>query len=196
MKDLVPIFSYIFLKGKCRYCSSKIHIRYPLVELLTGLVFVVLYSKYDLSIEFLFTLYLMCILIIVFFIDLDHMIIPNELVIEGLIGGVVFFVLRFWYNDTLLDGARWYSPILGMVVTSGFLLLVAIIGKIDLRWRCLWYGRCKNISTYWINPWTKTWNYGSSIFYFVGGISGLILIITRKKKEKKPNTLWSLYCYR
>jgi leader peptidase (prepilin peptidase)/N-methyltransferase len=184
MKDLVPIFSYIFLKGKCRYCSSKIHIRYPLVELLTGLVFVVLYAKYDLSIEFLFTLYLMCILIIVFFIDLDHMIIPNELVIAGLIGGVVFFVLRFWYNDTLLDGARWYSPILGMVVTSGFLLLVAIIGKLIYGGDAFGMGDVKIFLPIGLILGLKLGIMALVFSIFVGGISGLILIITRKKERK------------
>ncbi len=49
--DLVPVFSYIFLKGKCRYCKAKISPRYPLVELATGVVFLVVYVIIGIFVE-------------------------------------------------------------------------------------------------------------------------------------------------
>ena len=49
--DMVPIFSYIFLKGKCRYCSKHISIKYPLFELLTGILFVLSYVKFGFTIN-------------------------------------------------------------------------------------------------------------------------------------------------
>ena len=71
--------------GKCRYCKEKISPRYAIVEFLTALTYVILFHKYKISIDFFAAAYLMSILIIVFFIDLEHMIIPDGLVIAGLI---------------------------------------------------------------------------------------------------------------
>jgi leader peptidase (prepilin peptidase)/N-methyltransferase len=81
--DLVPLFSYLFLRGKCRYCKVKISIKYPLMELLTAIIYLPLFYKYGHNgqyIEFFAAAYLMSILIVVFFIDLKHRKIPNSLV--------------------------------------------------------------------------------------------------------------------
>lgn len=153
--DLIPVFSFIFLRGKCRYCGCKISFRYPLVELVTGVVFVILYIKFGLSVEFIFTVFLMSILLMVFFIDLEHMIIPNELVIAGLIGGIALFVLRFWFDDALVGDSQWYSPILGMLATSGFLLLVALIGLAIYGTDAFGMGDVK-IFLYRVNSWPET----------------------------------------
>ncbi|NLZ51874.1 MAG: prepilin peptidase [Thermoanaerobacteraceae bacterium] len=182
--DLIPVFSFIFLKGKCRYCNSKISFRYPLVELITGVIFVILYWKYGISIDFIFTVYLMSVLILVFFIDLDHMIIPNELVIAGLIGGILLFVLRFWFNDRLIDGAAWYSPLLGMVVTSGFLLLIALIGMAIYGTDAFGMGDVKIFLPIGLTLGFKLAVISLVFSVFIGGFAGLFLMITGLKHRK------------
>ena len=97
--DLIPVLSFLLQKGKCRYCKSPISPQYLLVELAAGLMFTAIYLKYGISPEFFFAGYLMSILLIVFFIDLKHMIIPNGLVLVGIAGGLAFFAMRFFYND-------------------------------------------------------------------------------------------------
>ena len=181
--DLVPIFSFIFLKGKCRYCKSKISFRYPLIEFVSGIVFVVLFLKYGLSIEFIFTVFLMSVLIMVFFIDLDHMIIPNELVIAGLAGGIVLFILRFFLYDSLLDGAAWYSPLLGMLVTS-VRFLIALIGLAIYGTDAFGMGDVKIFLPIGLILGFKLALISLIFSVFIGGFAGLFLIITGLKERR------------
>nr|WP_282433441.1 A24 family peptidase [Desulfosporosinus sp. OT] len=126
--DLIPLLSYLFYRGRCRYCDLKISPRYFLVEMLTGVLSVTLFFKYGLTIDFATFLFLTYILIAVFFIDLDHQIIPNELVIVGLIGGAVLFVYNLFLPFQILSDRLWWNPLVGLVTGSGLLLSVAFIG--------------------------------------------------------------------
>lgn len=128
--DLVPVFSYLFLRGKCRYCKAKISPRYPLVELATACTFTGLFLKYGLSAQFFAFIILISILTAVFFIDIDHRIIPDELVIAGLAAGFVFFVYNIFRPMPAYGGGGWWTPLIGMVSGSGILLLIAIAGML------------------------------------------------------------------
>ena len=77
--DNIPIFSYVFLKAKCRDCSAKINIKYLLVELICALSFVWFFYLFGLSLTTLLFFILSIFFVIIFFIDLKHFIIPNEL---------------------------------------------------------------------------------------------------------------------
>jgi len=126
--DLVPVLSYIMLGGKCRYCKAKISLRYPLIELLTGIVYLVIYLRYGISVETLALAYLFSILLAVFFIDLEHMIIPNGLVLLGMAGGALIMVYNLFVPFSLYQPSRWYTPLIGMVSASGILFAVALAG--------------------------------------------------------------------
>lgn len=128
--DLIPLLSYLINRGRCRYCDLKISPRYLLVEMLTGVVSITLFFKYGLTSDFVAFLFLTYILIAVFFIDLDHQIIPNELVIVGLIGGGVLFVYNLFHPFQIYSDYQWWNPLLGLVSGSGFLLIVAFIGSL------------------------------------------------------------------
>ena len=85
--DNIPFFSYLFLKGKCRQCSKPISFQYFIVELLTAISFVLIFHIYGVSITTLLLLILSIFFIIIFFIDLKHYIIPNELTFPLMIIG-------------------------------------------------------------------------------------------------------------
>lgn len=182
--DLVPVFSFIYLKGKCRYCKTPISWQYPLVELLTGLLYVTLFLKYGLSVELFSAGFLMSVLLITFFIDLKHQIIPNGLVLTGLIGGAVLFILRFWVSDAILDGAAWYSPILGMAVTAGFLFLIAILGKLIYKTDAMGMGDVKIFLPIGLFLGMKLGIMAMIFSVFIGGLAGLFLILTKLKDRK------------
>ncbi len=117
--DNVPIFGYIALGGKCRYCKAHISIRYPLVEALTAILALLIYIKYgptpDAIIYFLFS----AALITVSFIDLDHRIIPDSISLPGIIIG---FGCSF-----ILAEPGYLNSLIGLLVGGGSLLLVAWI---------------------------------------------------------------------
>ena len=120
--ELIPVISYIILKGKCRSCDTKISLRYPAVELITGIVFVINYLQlyYNLII-LLAGLVLSSILIVLTLIDYDHQILPDSITIGGLIIGLILSIFR---PDITVINA-----ILGLLVAGGFLLIIAYASK-------------------------------------------------------------------
>lgn len=88
--DNIPILSYIFLKGRCRNCKERISLRYPLVEVITGFLFLSLYLKFGLSFMFVKFVFLFCLLIVVSFIDIDYYAIPAYLCVFGIVVGLFF----------------------------------------------------------------------------------------------------------
>lgn len=124
--DLVPVFSWLFLKGKCRYCGAKVSARYALVELLTAGLFGILGNHYGLTLELLFMLVFTAIFLVIFFIDLDHSIIPDELVIAGFLNTGAYLGWG-WITGSLL-----FDPLdhgLGFLIGGGLYLLLAVITK-------------------------------------------------------------------
>jgi len=92
--ELVPLVSFIVQRGRCRNCSAAVSWRYPLVEILTGAFFSLSYYLYGLSIDFWTVIILASLMLVVAFIDIEHRIIPNRLVVFGLAAGLVMGLLR------------------------------------------------------------------------------------------------------
>ena len=87
--DNIPLLSFIFLKGKCRGCKNKISSQYFLVELISAISFLSIYFIYGISITTLLLIILSIFFIIIFFIDLKHYIIPNELTFPLMLIGFI-----------------------------------------------------------------------------------------------------------
>jgi leader peptidase (prepilin peptidase)/N-methyltransferase len=114
--DNIPVLSYIILGGKCRFCRSKISFAYPLVEILTPLSFLILYTQHHLSFFFFASCLFASALIVLGFIDFYHQILPDEITLSGLILALIYSVFRL--DFTLMQG------LIGAVSGAGFLLLV------------------------------------------------------------------------
>lgn len=119
--DLVPVISFFLTKGRCRYCGKAISWQYPLVELLTALLFLSLYVKYGINSKFINLLILVSLLIICSFIDLRNKIIPNKITYPGIILG---FILSLFFNHITFT-----SALLGLLIPAGLLFLIALIFK-------------------------------------------------------------------
>lgn len=89
--DLIPLVSFVFLKGRCRYCREKISVQYPLVELSTGIVFAILSSVVSGPLLY-FYLFLASLSIVIFVYDLKHYLIPDIMIYLGLVGSLIFFL--------------------------------------------------------------------------------------------------------
>ncbi|RDI44156.1 type 4 prepilin peptidase 1 [Falsibacillus pallidus] len=119
--ELIPVISYIALKGKCRNCSVKISIIYPLFELATGILFLLSFLHFGWQIETLIGWALISLIIIIFISDIHYMIIPDKVLLFFL---PVFILLRVF--DPL---SPWWDSLLGAFIGFGTLLLIAIISK-------------------------------------------------------------------
>ena len=96
----LPIVSYIFLKGKCSFCKEKISLIYPIVELLTGIITLLLFLKLGSNVDFIITTLLFYTLIILSFVDFEYKAVPDYLLIIALL--VSFFIIDFSFQTMLL----------------------------------------------------------------------------------------------
>lgn len=119
--DLVPILSFLLSRGKCRYCGVKISWQYPVVELLTGLLFLSIYVKYGIGSNSIVFLVLVSLLIIISFIDLKYKIIPNKITYPGMIAGLLIVLI--------FNHLSFMSALLGLIIPGGSLLLIALLFK-------------------------------------------------------------------
>ena len=133
--DLIPLFSFIFLKGKCRYCKEKISFRYPFFELLTGIIFCLCYYKFGVSYEFLISLIFTSTLIIITVSDIETFIIPDSIL---LIGGVLILIVQIiayktFAFDKLVNGAICFGLMFGLKLIGNFLFKKESMGDGDIK---------------------------------------------------------------
>lgn len=118
-QDNIPLLSYALLGGRCRSCGVRIPMRYPLVELVTGALFVAAAYRFGPTLELLSALILCCVLVALGGTDLEHRLLPNALVLPALAVGLVVSVL--------VDPAGWWVYPLAAAGVGGFLLALALI---------------------------------------------------------------------
>ncbi len=112
----IPVISWLVLRGKCASCKTPIDARYPAVELLTGVLFLACYQRYGLTLALLTSLLLTGSLVAITFIDIDIFEIPDEIVLPGILIGIVVRPLAF--------DVPYYSGLVGALVGGGSLLLI------------------------------------------------------------------------
>jgi len=117
--DNIPIISFIVLRGKCRDCGGKISWRYPLVELITALLALLLFLKFGLTLIFLTFFIFTAVLIVITFIDLDQQIIPDVLTLPGI---PIFFLLAIFVVKI-----PWLEALIGLLIGGGLLFAIAFI---------------------------------------------------------------------
>lgn len=118
--DLVPIFSWIFLRGKCRYCKNRISIRYPLSELILTVLSVVLFVKIGLKWEFLRDLILTFALFTLTLTDLYDYIIPDSCIVTILVNWLIFTkAMAFSLREALIQ--------LSISLAFGLIILIFIL---------------------------------------------------------------------
>lgn len=123
--DLIPVFSWIFLRGKCHSCGEKISARYPIVESLNGLLYVLTFYVLDINVESIITCVLMSLLIIVGFMDWDTMEI-NEIIL-GIIA-LLAVPLAIFTDEVSIK-----SRIIGAFVISVPFFLIGEISRPIIR---------------------------------------------------------------
>ncbi len=118
--DLVPVFSYLCLRGKCRSCKQKISVQYPLIELLNGVLYCIVFAVYGISVEALLYALLASALIALSVIDFRTYEIPV---------GINIFILTLGLIRIVTDYADWLDYAVGFLIVSGFLYIVHLVTK-------------------------------------------------------------------
>ena len=169
--DMIPLLSYIILKGKCRYCGTKISFQYPLVEFLAGITFVIVFQKFGWSLQFLKWIVFTSLLISTGLIDLSEGIVPDIIVLPGLILGVLFSI--FSGKTGMLES------IYGLTTMGAFFLIVILLSRGGMGWGDLTFGAMiGSFLGFQLSLLTLL------LAFVSGALTGLAAIIIKKKGRK------------
>ena len=177
----IPILSYVLLKGQCKHCHTAISLRYPLVELLTGLVFAVCAWKFGVTWTALAAMVFSAYLIAMIFIDADTQLLPDQLTLPLMWGGIVFHLAAYllqadWGITNLVDSLL--GAIVGyMSLWSIFQLFKLVTGKEGMG-----YGDFKLLAA--LGAWL-----GISvlpIIIIMSAVVGLIFALIMKVAKNQP----------
>jgi len=174
--DNIPIISYFVLQGKCRDCRGRISWRYPLVEIITALLSLILFLKFGLSLNFLVFFIFTAVLIVITFIDLDHQIIPDVLTLPG--------IPLFFLAAVFLVKVPWKDALIGLLIGGGVLMTIAIVYEFITKREGMGGGDIKLLAMI-----GGFFGWQSLIFVllfssFTGAIIGITAMIIKKQDTK------------
>lgn len=116
----IPLLSYLFLRGRCAFCRASIPLRYPLVEIINAALYLYFFSHYGAGLQLAVTAVLASALLVIFFIDLDHHIIPDVITLPGMLLGLAVSLAP--------EGIGIVNALIGLVVGGGSLYAMAMLG--------------------------------------------------------------------
>ncbi|OED35605.1 hypothetical protein AB834_04575 [PVC group bacterium (ex Bugula neritina AB1)] len=191
--DNIPVLSYLWLKGKCRFCKDKISLKYISIEILTSSFFLFLYQHFYIGgrgfSDFFIALFLTYLLIAIFFIDIEVMIIPNLLSLGGLCVALVLSPCFPSWHNTLgevtflgeaLEGFK--SAIYGMIMGGGVIYIIGTLGSLAFKKEAMGGGDLKMMAM--VGAFLGWKSIGFILFFssFLGTIFSLLLIRLKSKK--------------
>lgn len=171
--ELIPVISFLIQKGKCRNCSTKISLMYPIFELITAILFLITFKYFGLSLELIFSLTLISLLIIVVISDINYMIIPDKV--------LLFFAFLFIFERIFIPFLPWWNAIFGAIIGFSLLLIIAMISKGGMGGG--------DIKLFAILGFVLGWKLVLLAFFmstFFGAIFGGIGLLLKKVERGKP----------
>ncbi|MDE0504993.1 MAG: A24 family peptidase, partial [Candidatus Poribacteria bacterium] len=176
--------SYIFLLGRCRHCRTRISIVYTLVELITGGLFLLMYFRFGLTLDFVRGCLIVALLIPVSWIDARWYIIPNAIITTGLtLGSGIIVAIAVEQQDWFLI----LEHLFGAVAGGGILLLIGVLGRAILRKEAMGGGDVKLMAL--IGLFLGAWPHLLIVVVlsaFIGSIVGLMLILFTERNRQQP----------
>ena len=134
--DLIPIFSYVFLRGRCRYCHAKIDSLSTYIEIFTGILFCLSYYVFGLSYELFIALGIVCMLIIISVSDIAYFIIPDDVLIFFSGYFIIIIALQNGVVNALfhiLSGMALFAVMYGILLLGNFLFKKETLGGGDVK---------------------------------------------------------------
>ena len=174
--DNIPIISFIVLRGKCRDCDGKISWRYPLVELITAVLSLLLFLQFGLTLRFLIFFIFTAVLIVITFIDLDHQIIPDVLTLPGI---PIFFLLAIFVVKI-----PWLEALIGLLIGGGVLFAIAFVYELLTKREGMGGGDVKLLAMIGGFLGWKSLIFILLFSSFSGAIAGITAMIIKKQDMK------------
>jgi leader peptidase (prepilin peptidase) / N-methyltransferase len=175
--DNIPILSFIILGGKCRRCGVKISWRYPAVEALTGILAVIAIYHFGFTIKGLEAAMLSLLFVPIFFIDLEHWIIPDSLDLPWILVGLALAFVSGGF-------VGWKGALIGAIVGGGLFFLIMQLGKVAFKKEAMGFGDVKFAAM--LGAFLGGWKLLLIMILasFLGSVVGVTLIISSNKKGK------------
>lgn len=117
--DNVPVVSWLVLRGRCRACRQSVSVRYPLVEAVTGIAFAAAFWRFGLSWALPVSWAFIAAMVAIAFIDHDHMIIPDKIVLPGALLGLAICVA--------MEPSRWWQYLAASLGAAAFLFALGLL---------------------------------------------------------------------
>ena len=128
-RDNIPLLSFLLLRARCRRCGAPISWRYPLIEALTGLLFVLCLRRFGLTLEAPVSTLFGCLMILLAAIDLDHFLLPDRITLPGIVAGLALQLL-----DEVVGTRAWLPAIATRYEAGGLFsksdLFEALVGAL------------------------------------------------------------------
>jgi leader peptidase (prepilin peptidase)/N-methyltransferase len=187
VRDLVPLLSYLFLRGRCRYCGARIPRRVPLVEGLTAVLFLLAFWRFGLTVPFALTAFWCCVFLVIAFIDWEQKLILNWVTYPAAVVALVILAVASLPGVDLLgelEMEMWPSiPILsgliGGAIGLAFFLIVFLINP-----RGMGMGDVKLAGLIGLAAGFPLGLVALFIGIFVGGLAAVALLVLRMKGRK------------
>jgi len=181
VKDLIPVFSYLWLRRRCRYCQAPIPWRLFWVELGSGLLLAFIYWQYGLSAYFAITAAYCYLFIVLGVIDLEHKLILNKIVYPAMVVAVIISI--FWPQSGIIP-LPWPEAVNGIIgggIGFVFLLIPALIYRGGMGW-----GDVKMAALIGLVTGFPLVFVSLLMGVIIGGLVAGILLLLKKKKRKEP----------
>jgi leader peptidase (prepilin peptidase)/N-methyltransferase len=169
--DNVPLLSFALLRARCRKCGEPISWRYPVVELVTGLLFVLALVERGLTIDLIPALLLVAGLVAITGIDLDHQLIPDVISIPGIVVGLAV--------STLTGRPGWLDSLVGVVIGGGIFLLIIVASRGGMGGGDMKLGAMLGAFLGW-----KLVLVAILIAILAGGVFAIVVLLLRRKGRK------------
>jgi leader peptidase (prepilin peptidase)/N-methyltransferase len=189
MKDMVPILSYLWLRGRCRYCRARIPRRVLLVEVASGLIFFLAFWRFGLSSQFAITAFWSCVFLIIIFIDWEYKLILNRLTYPAAVLAIIILAIDSFIPGTVLFPGRIFIPELSILsgLISGIILLVFFLLIIIIRPGAMGMGDAKLVALIGFVSGFPLVIFSMFIGIFIGGGVAIGILIYKMKKNWKDS---------
>lgn len=178
--DLVPVASWLFLRGKCRYCKSPISLRYPVVELVTALLFLSVYARFGFGLSLVLYASYVSLLLITALIDYEHMVILDNILIYFTAQNLVLILLLRWPI---------IPHLLGAAVGFGIYFLIYFITKLIYKREVFGFGDVLLLASVGLVAGITQTLFIAGLSFIVSSLYMLVLRVFGKKiklKEEVP----------